>query len=274
MQKFMWIVLIIAVVALALSVFSLYRTIRLAGDKSALPDPSNLIPRVNSLIKNRDDAMVSQYEVVMSEELWEKRGELSGKAIEVTTELDTDTMTLQPTPFPNPITLKKPDFVDTNKDTWIRNQGKQTVVIQGVFHLHLAIGEDGTKVESYSLIVDQMFQKVDAKQFYIWPDKKTPTEEMNARILDTFDTETLKELNGKPVTYVGMYTIESGVSMLDGKLVVNQEKVADISLLKTPSQGNTRVRVKGIFRLKQDLHGLVFSIEAGEVELLADAEQE
>lgn len=275
MQKCMWIVLIIALLALVLALFSLYQTMRFTKttfqsiDSSGTLTGTQIVPKTDTGAKDPGiHWTTTEYSPVSEGEFWEKRGELSGKKIEVTAELDTDTMTLQPKLFPNPITLKKSDLIDPDKDTWIRNQGKQTVVIQGVFYLHLAMGEDGKRTESYSMVVDRMVQKLDANKYYLWPDKRTPTDAIDTRLFSSFDAETLKKLDSKPVTYVGVYTVEDSAGVLDGKLLVDLEKVTNTTLLEKLTQGNIQVRVSGVLYLNKEQSKYPAVLEAGNLEIL------
>lgn len=118
--------------------------------------------------------------------------------------------------------------------------------------------------------VTTMAQKLDAKQFSIWPDKRTPTKELNIQILNGLDTETLEELDGKSVIYVGMYANNSGVGLLDEKIAVHLDKNMDTTLLKELSRGNTLVRVWGVFHLQKNLHDERYMLDAGRIELVTD----
>lgn len=277
MQKFMWIVLIVALLALALSVFSLYRITRLTNGKSLLPDISALISQTDPSTKNPDDTVASEYQRVSIEELWENRGDLSGKKIELRAELDTDTMVLQPTPFPNPIQLTKPDLIDSNKDTWIRNEGKQDVVLQGTFYLgKTLLGTVGTTtLETYTIVVDRMMLERDAASaFFFWPDKKTPTLEINVETLSILEPEVLRELDGKPVTYVGQYVSQPSPStegLLDGLVVMHVGSIQNPEILTHISGTKTHVKVWGVFHLKRNLHGESYELDASRIEIKVDS---
>jgi hypothetical protein len=197
----MWIVLIIALLALIIALFSLYQITRLSKTTSQSIDSSVALTGIQTTPQVNDGAkdpgihwITEEYSPVSSEVLWEKRSEFSGKKIELTAEVDTDSMTLQPAPFTGPIELAK-DMLIRSRDMWPRNMGKQMVTIQGTFFQTLSIEETGKQQEFYKIVVDSMVAQ------------SVVTREQALQIAQG---EAGKESNGAELLKLQMHISESG----------------------------------------------------------------
>lgn len=282
MQKCMWIVLIIALLALALALLSLYQTMRFTKttyqsvDSSVTFTGTQIVPKTDTGAKDPGiHWTTTEYSPVSEGEFWEKRGEFDGKKIVLTTMIDTNTMILQPESFPSPIHL---DSVDAStKSMWPTNQGIKVVEISGVFYLgKVRTGStEPHATEGYEIRVNQMsLLESPEKAFYIWPDKRTPTLEMGAGTLSGLQPEVLEQLNNKPVIYQGQYVAyPPSYGMLDDIVAVKIDTLGNPEILKQLGGTKTRVKVWGVLHLKQNWHGATYMLDAGKIELVTDATQ-